>query len=61
MGVVMGYQYVVVRLPAFVDEEEVWTARINAVAADGWRLVTITTTDKKGLVTALATFEREAL
>ncbi len=55
----MSYQYVVVRLPAFVDEEEVWTARINAVAADGWRLVTITQKEVKGLITALATFERE--
>lgn len=56
----MSYQYVVVRLPSFVDEEDAWTARLNAVAADGWRLVTITTVDKKGLSTPLATFEREA-
>ena len=55
----MSYQYVVVKMPGFQDEETAWTARINAVAADGWRLVTITTKDFKGGSSAFATFERE--
>jgi hypothetical protein len=54
-----GYQYVVVKMPTFQDEEQAWTARLNAVAAEGWRLITITTKDFKGGMTAFATFERE--
>lgn len=58
----MGYQYVVVRMP-FVQppatEESVWTERLNAVAAEGWRLVAISDKAAKGFTTHFATFERE--
>jgi hypothetical protein len=55
----MTYQYVVVKMPGFTDEEQAWTARLNQVAAEGWRLVTISMKDYKGGSTAFATFERE--
>lgn len=57
------FQYVTVKMP-FVQqvgtEEQVWTDRLNAVAADGWRLVSINDRSiKGGYVQTLATFERE--
>ena len=55
----VNHQYVVVKMPVTQGgEEETWTDRINSVASQGWRLVTITSRmDKSG--TTLATFERE--
>ena len=57
----MAYQYVTVRMPLAQDKdrEQVWTDRLNAVAAEGWRLVTITENTGKGFTVHLATFERE--
>lgn len=58
----MTYQYVTVKMP-FVEgganRETVWTDRLNAVAAEGWRLVTITADSQRSHTTAYATFERE--
>lgn len=56
------YQYVTVTLPTAYPpqtEETVWTERINAVATQGWRLVTITEKPGKGIAYFFATFERE--
>jgi len=57
----MAFQYVTVRLPSMSEgqREDQWTARMNAVAADGWRLVTISEDPGKGFTSHYATFERE--
>ena len=36
-----------------------WTERLNAHAAEGWRLVALTVDQYKGGSTTFATFERE--
>ncbi len=55
-----NYQYVVVKMPGISADEEAWTERLNSVAEQGWRLVTITTKEfKGGGMSAYATFERE--
>jgi hypothetical protein len=56
---VANHQYVVVKMPfSQGGEEDAWTERINSVASQGWRLVTMTSRiDKSG--TTFATFERE--
>ena len=55
----VNHQYVVVKMPfAQGVEEDTWTERINSVASQGWRLVTITPRmDNSGYT--FATFERE--
>ena len=56
----MPYQYVTVMMPyAQGTKEGVWTDRLNAVAADGWRLVSMDGDTVKGFTTMYATFERE--
>ena len=59
----MAYQYVTVLLPwvqAPQSKEHAWTERINAVAAEGWRLVAINDEVLKSNTTrSYATFERE--
>lgn len=59
----MPYQYVTVKMPwtqPGQNKEDVWTERINAVAAEGWRLVSINDETFKGGTSSYATFEREA-
>lgn len=54
------FQYVTVKMPwTKGDIEAAWTERINAVAREGWRLVTISDHPGNGIVTSYATFERE--
>lgn len=54
------YQYITVKMPfSNGSEEDIWTERLNQVAAEGWRLVTISMKDYKGGSSAFATFERE--
>lgn len=54
------YQYVTVKMPfAQGNVETVWTERINAVAREGWRLVSISDHPGNGITTSYATFERE--
>lgn len=56
------FQYVTVQLPTAYPpqtEEQVWTERLNAVAAEGWRLVTISEKPGKGIAYYFATFERD--
>ncbi len=56
----MVYQYVTVKMPFEEgDKDTVWTERINAVAAEGWRLVSINVTVQKNFSQNYATFERE--
>jgi hypothetical protein len=58
----MPYQYVTVKMPWVqlgANKEAAWTDRLNAVAAEGWRLVSINEEVIKNGVTAYATFERE--
>lgn len=57
------FQYVTVKMP-FVQppasEEQVWTDRLNAVAREGWRLVSLNDRPYgKGYTATFATFERE--
>lgn len=57
------YQYVTVKMPWMMpgsNKEQLWTERLNAVAAEGWRLIAINDEIVKGGVTGtFATFERE--
>lgn len=49
-------QYVTVALPSGPgSREDAWTSRLNAVAAEGWRLVTINGSTNGHF----ATFERD--
>lgn len=59
----MPFQYVTVKLPMpwpSTEKEGAWTDRLNAVALEGWRLVTISGDVIKGTAHHYATFEREA-
>lgn len=56
----MAFQYVTVAMPWSEGQyEQAWTERLNSVAGQGWRLVTITAMPVKTYTYALATFERE--
>jgi len=57
----MNHQYVTVELKYVSGKtgELAWTERLNAVSAEGWRLVTINSVPFKGGSSHYATFERE--
>jgi len=58
----MAYQYVAVRMPAADNPqkaEEVFTERLNAVAAEGWRFVGYAQVAANKWSFVIATFERE--
>ena len=58
----MPFQYVTVKMPTpypSTEKEGAWTDRLNAVAKEGWRLITISEDVGKGFTSHYATFERE--